>query len=629
MVHCLPPLDTFVRDGLDSVSIGQRENLPVGGRIKFFLSEWRKLGASRRVLRWIRYGYPLHFKSDLVMSSNLPKLVNSAPPDLITHYQDPFKQQALESMIKELVAKKCVMEVPKGEQGFYSRVFLVPKKSGGWRLVIDLSQLNQSLTPVSFSMDTLSRIKQVLRPGMWATSVDLSDAYHHIPIRDTHQHYLCFQIGEVRYKYLVLPFGLMPGPWLFTEVVKQLKRWAAKNCHVLFQYLDDWLNLSLDREELIQITQNLVRLCTSLGLLVNTKKSELVPTQSIVFLGERLDLLQGRAFPTEERQADVRELVVRLQALDRAPLSLAESLLGKLVATYPTVPWGRLFMRRLQFQVLRALKKGRSHRLKVRVSDLLKAHLKFWLDPQIWYLGVPFHIPLPQLTVFTDASLEGWGVVCQNAMYQGKWGHHSHHINWLELKAVLIALRIFQFTLRGRSVLFLIDNSTAVAYVNRLGGTRSNKLLELMLELGELARELGCQVSARHIRGNLNVLADLASRVDQVVPSEWKLSREAFEWVCRNCPWGKPDLELFANHLNHHLPQYVSPCPDPQAWGIDAMECALPSDQVLYAFPPSCLLLPFLQRLQLLPRFRLVIIVQWSIQAKWLPVLHSLPRYQI
>ena len=43
------------------------------------------------------------------------------------------------------------------------------------------------------------------------------------PIRKECQKFLCFQVGNSRYMYLVLPFGLNSGPWAFTEVVKQLK----------------------------------------------------------------------------------------------------------------------------------------------------------------------------------------------------------------------------------------------------------------------------------------------------------------------------------------------------------------------------------------------------------------------
>ena len=157
----------------------------------------------------------------------MPGLSVRAPLSLVTDYRDGEKQQALLDLVGDLHRKRCIEVMSPGERGFFSRVFLVPKKSGGWRLVIDLSQLNKSLAPVTFQMDTLVKVKEVLRPGMWATSIDLSDAYHHIPIHPESRRYLCFQVGKVCYKYLVLPFGLMFGPWFFTEVVKQLKRWAT------------------------------------------------------------------------------------------------------------------------------------------------------------------------------------------------------------------------------------------------------------------------------------------------------------------------------------------------------------------------------------------------------------------
>ena len=74
-----------VKDGLNCRGLGQRENLPVGGRLKYFL-------------------------------------------------------EALVTLIQELEAKQCITRMAPGEEGFFSRVFLVPKKSGGYRLVIDLSQ---------------------------------------------------------------------------------------------------------------------------------------------------------------------------------------------------------------------------------------------------------------------------------------------------------------------------------------------------------------------------------------------------------------------------------------------------------------------------------------------------------
>ena len=45
------------------------------------------------------------------------------------------------------------------------------------------------------------------------------------------------------------------------------------------------------------MTTRLVKLCEKLGLLVTQDKSELDPTQMIVFQGKKTQLVQGRAFP--------------------------------------------------------------------------------------------------------------------------------------------------------------------------------------------------------------------------------------------------------------------------------------------------------------------------------------------
>ena len=109
---------------------------------------------------------------------------------MVTKYADPVKQQAMEDLVRELEQKRCIAQMRDDEKGYFSQIFVVPKRAGVWRLIIDLSQLNQSLQEISFTMDDLRLVKQSLQKGMWATSMDLSDAYHHIPIRSSSQVYL-------------------------------------------------------------------------------------------------------------------------------------------------------------------------------------------------------------------------------------------------------------------------------------------------------------------------------------------------------------------------------------------------------------------------------------------------------
>ena len=71
-------------------------------------------------------------------------------------------------------------------------MFLVPKKNGKMRLVIDISMLNEWLACSTFKIDHAQAVRDALAPNMWATPIDLSDAYLHIPIHEAFWKYLVF-----------------------------------------------------------------------------------------------------------------------------------------------------------------------------------------------------------------------------------------------------------------------------------------------------------------------------------------------------------------------------------------------------------------------------------------------------
>ena len=107
--------------------------------------------------------------------------------------------------------------------GFYSRLFLVPKPDNRWRPVIDLSALNKFLAIPKFKMDTPESIHASLRKGEWVTSIDLTDAYLHVPIHPQSQKYLRFHFQGVTYQFTSLPFGLATATLIFTSIVKEVK----------------------------------------------------------------------------------------------------------------------------------------------------------------------------------------------------------------------------------------------------------------------------------------------------------------------------------------------------------------------------------------------------------------------
>ena len=81
--------------------------------------------------------------------------------------------------------------------------------------------------------------------------------------------------------------------------------------------------------------------------------------------------------------------------------------------------------------------------------------------------------------IFTDASIEGWGAHLNEhtAGGTGSLPGSKLHINYLELKAVFLALKEFQDLCSNKIVLVATDNTTVVSYINKEGGMRSGPLV--------------------------------------------------------------------------------------------------------------------------------------------------------
>ena len=76
--------------------------------------------------------------------------------------------------------------------GFYSAYFLVHKKTGGFRPILDLCILNQCIARKTFHMLTIRRLLELVQPGDWFTTIDVKDAYFHVKVALKHRKFLPF-----------------------------------------------------------------------------------------------------------------------------------------------------------------------------------------------------------------------------------------------------------------------------------------------------------------------------------------------------------------------------------------------------------------------------------------------------
>ena len=586
---------------------------PVGGRLRHFLGSWAQVTTDRWVLELISYGYALEF--------------TSTPPSVASIRQtpipsDPLKRSSLEGEVASLLIKQAVRVVPRGapQSAFMSTFFLVAKKEPGtWRPVLNLKPLNKFIRPRRFRMETLKIIMESVGSSTWAASLDLKDAYLHVPINPHHWRFLRFLYDGTLYEFTALPFGLSTAPRVFTRLVGVIGAALRRKGILLFMYLDDWLILGRSFDTTVRAIQETLDLAVGLGFIVNVAKSHLTPSQMPTFLGARLDLCAGVARPTDERIANLRQCVALFLSVSEAPARAWLKLLGLMASMVDLVNFCRLRMRPIQLHLLAHFRPSQ-HSIGhlVPTTPWLIPHLHWWLNIDNMMKGRAFRQPSPSLTMTTDASLSGWGAVLPPYHAAGLWDleHRAWHINLLELVAVFRALKHFQSTVTGHAVRVRSDNLTVVAYINHQGGTRSARLCALTWELLHWCMEHEVVLSATHLPGVQNGFADALSR-GQVVPTEWSLLPEVVQSIFRLID--RPHVDLFATALNNQLPVYCTRSFDPHAWRTDAL--AFPWDGLLaYAFPPLSLISRVLAKVER-ENCKILLIAPFWPRQPWFPRL--------
>ena len=345
-----------------------------------------------------------------------------------------------------MLEKNAIEPVPwqEAQTGFYSTFFLVPKKSGGLRPVINLRPLNRYLKRQHFKMDSLSTVLNLVQQGDWAISLDLIDAYMHIPIFKSHRKFLRFCIQGKVWQFTCLCFGPTIAPRAFTKVVSVVAAHLRMQNVRLAVYLDDWFLVNQLRNMLIADKKRALNLLVDLGFMINLKKSELQPSQSVVYIGAHFLLDKGLVCPTQERVFKIREACMLVKQFPTAQNYL--HLLGLLASCIELVPNARLFMRPIQLHLLHFWRPATMDlKTIVPFNSHIQEHLRFWLKEENLLSGKTFCTQTSSKVVTTDASKYGYRGHFENQLFQGTWSMQEAkmHINWLELKAIYLTVKTF------------------------------------------------------------------------------------------------------------------------------------------------------------------------------------------
>ncbi|CAG2239794.1 unnamed protein product [Mytilus edulis] len=333
---------------------------------------------------------------------------------------------------------------------------------------------------------------------------------------------------QVKYKDFDIFDSSLGGP---PSSAKKRKTAANRRTNPITQekaqihsYLDDSLLKEFCPIKLRVQTDLVINCFLSLGFLISWKKSEIIPSQDFVFLGEHFLTSVGLVLPPEEKFTKLCQKIHLFLTVQSVTARQFLQLLGLLNSLADVIPLGRLHIRPLQFYLHKLwIAASQEWEALIPITQPLFPHLQWWLVRENVMRGLCLFPQVPSLTLFTDASTLGWGAYLEGLTISGVWSPDllEEHINVLEMKAVLFALNHFQMSLKNQSVILATDNTTVVAYLKNQGGTHSPSLYQIARDILLLCFQLQVHLVVRHIAGHLNILADTLSRSLAPVNTEW------------------------------------------------------------------------------------------------------------
>ena len=429
------------------------------------------------------------------------------------------------------------------------------------------------------------------------SSIDLTDAYFHIPVHPVSKPLLRFVHQGKLYNSEPSPLDCRPAQKTFTKIMKPVAAFAHQHSVRLHLYLDDWLLIADIHQIAKQQTEWLLLLCNHLGLVVNHAKSTLIPLQQIIYLGIQIDTKLNLAKPSEKRKLKLTHLISTF--LSQAAPTAYEwlQIMGHLTSLEKIVPKGRTRIRPLQWQLKSLWRQNLDPMYKrIPISQECLTCLQWWADNKNLMSGVPLvQTPIDHL-LFSDASSKGWGTHMDGLKASGIWNHvqQQQHINILELHAVWLGMKAFRQQICNKTVAIMSDNTTTVAYIKNEGGDKVKGNVRSDTEVTTLARRAQCDNGPKTHSGTHECIG--RSIEPKGTSSKNRMELESYN-VQQNMPnIGQTNDRSVCHETKHKITNlHIA---DTRPTSMES-RCSYPVNNLdAYAYPPTTLIRPCLNKVK-------------------------------
>ena len=596
--------------GFDLDLTAATADLPIGGRTRACAEAWATVSKSKWVLGVAAEGYKIDWEGAL---PDTPHCGRNPPTD-------EQGEAILDEEVQAMLIKNAIEEVEPSKHEVVSGYFARPKKTPGkFRPIVSLKYTNRFIRKHKFRMTTAKDIKRWIRPGFFMASIDLTDAYFSLGLHKSGRRFCRFRWRGRTYEYKVVMFGLGPSARVFTKMLKAVLAFVRDTFGVIIvAYLDDLLVQAGDEVTCRQHTELVILVLQSLGYGVNFAKSALTPSRTVDHLGLCWD---SEAMTVALPKDKVDKIVARADQILAANGCTADSLrslLGTLESTRIVTSLAPLHYRSLQQVMPRGARGQEFPGARFLVLDAAAREDLRWWSTSFNSMGntvTPLRSPAATRMFKTDASgLVGWGGHSSEGRYaQGIWdgAQAKWHINRKEIAGARLTLE--ELMEDGERISIGIDSTTAVAYINKMGGTRSRALCREALSLWGLVLSRRGWVSAYWVPREENERADMLSKTAVELWDFGLRPEVAAELWSR---WYTPEVDLFGSCTFHQVDTYYSWFPDTKAAGRDAFTL-LKWQGRAYAFPPVPLISLSLEKLERDQATAILVAPLWRSASWW------------
>lgn len=522
--------------------------------------------------------------------------------------------------ISNLIDKGAINECEQTPGHFLSPYFLVKKPNKSFRFILNLKELNKFIDIKHFKLEDYKTAIKLIENDYYMGTVDLQDAYYMISIALEDRKFLRFRFNGKLYEFTCLVFGLCTPPQVFTKIMKPIIQFLRKLGHKSVLYLHDFLLLGETEKECAENIHITIHTLTKVGFIINIPKSNTIPSKTCLFLGFCIDSSSMTIQFPQKKRKNIRTLVDKFSRISSCKIRDFARFIGSITACCPALKYSWLYTKDFERQKFLALAKNNINYNNVMQLCLNNIDLAWWKDNILSGVNTMKNYNF-EMEIFSDASLTEWGAAYGQEKANGFWNTEERncHIHFLELKAAFFALKCFANYRKNIDILLRIDNTTAIAYINRMGGIQFEKLNCITKEIWQWGEIRNISIFASYIKSKENYEADFESR--KLEPeTKFELSQVSFERIVNIL--GKLQIDLFASRTNKKCKRYVSWKQDPGSENVDAFTICW-KNIAFYAFPPFSIILKTLQKIKRDKAEEIVLVPDWPCQP-WFPIFHSM-----